>query len=140
MAILTPEYILDLWNSLMPLAIQARPARLTLKRRIQLEARLREHSDITLWQEGIAKIARSRFCRGDNTGWHGNGVPWVAHFGWLCERRDAIVRAAEGLYDDRPLVPTSTERAEYQVYRQRVGTAALSLDAWLKTRRGIYED
>jgi hypothetical protein len=89
----TPESILRFWNDQRP-ALPA--ARMTSKRRAALRKRISEHSDAATWVDGIAKIALSDFCHGEN------GRGWNATLDFVALRRDKIQEAAEGKYDNRP--------------------------------------
>lgn len=110
---MTPDDILAAWNTLAAATPPLKGAWMTPKRLAALRQRLREHPDEAIWRTGLAKIAASRFCRGEND------RGWVASFSWLCERRDAIVKAAEGQYDDRPLHMTHDEAREYAIRSNR---------------------
>ena len=81
---------------------------------MHLRRRIQEYPDLEIWQIGLRKIAASSFCRGDNE------RGWVAHFGWLCERSEAIVKAAEGVYDDRTLRLTAAGADEYRRWRREL--------------------
>lgn len=108
--LLTPDSILAYWNA--HVRTPFRKATMTPKRRTGLLRRITEHDDPETWREGIDRILASPFCQGDND------RGWRASFGWICERRDAIAKAAEGQYD-----PTFSERelAESARWRMRVG-------------------
>lgn len=90
---LTPEGIRQAWDATGALP----PAHLTPKRHAQLLQRIREHPDPMTWRTGLRNIAVSAFCHG------ANDRGWVARFHWICEVRDAIQKAAEGVYDQMRL-------------------------------------
>lgn len=106
---LTPDGIRQAWDATGALP----PAHLTPKRRAQLLQRIREHPDPMTWRLGLRNIAVSAVCHG------ANDRGWVATFDWLCARRDAIQKAAEGLYD-RVYLSTDQVRA-FDAHRRAVG-------------------
>ena len=88
---LTPNEIVEAWNSRM--VPQGFPAvrRLTDARRKHLKARLRENT-IEDWQQAMAALERSEFCRGNGP----NG--WIADFDFLLQPK-SFTKLLEGAYD-----------------------------------------
>ncbi len=90
--VLTPAFILELWNASVSLPI--RPGRMTDLRERELLDRIKETPNINDWREAIAIIADSEFCNGENE------RGWVANFRtWFCIRPNAIPNALGGTYD-----------------------------------------
>lgn len=88
---LTADEIVDAWNVRM--VPQGFPAvrRLTDTRKKQLKARIRENT-IDDWQQAMAALERSAFCRGENqTGWR-------ADFDFLLQPK-SFTKLLEGAYD-----------------------------------------
>lgn len=72
---------------------------LTLKRTKHIGVRLSERP-LEDWPALIARVERSKFCRGQND------RGWVASFDWLISSADVPLKVLEGKYDDRgPAVP-----------------------------------
>lgn len=110
---LTPETLADVWNEVMPAPISRVRLPLSPLRRQLLLQRLHDHPQAEVWVEGLRRIARSRFCRGEND------RGWVVSFSnQICQRRDFILKAAEGCYDDRPLNLTREESVAYRRWRR----------------------
>lgn len=88
---LTVDEIVDAWNQRM--APQGFPAvrRLTGTRRRQLQARMRENT-IEDWQQAMAALERSAFCRGEND------RGWRADFDFLLQPK-SFTKLLEGAYD-----------------------------------------
>jgi hypothetical protein len=57
-------------------------------------ARLAEESDLSKWREVVQRIARSKFCQGEND------RGWIADFDFLV-RAETFAKVLEGKYDDR---------------------------------------
>ena len=105
---LTPEWIAHTWNELMPAPIAKVRLPLSPKRRAQLAIRIREHPDISTWLDGLHQISNSDFCRGSNR------RGWVVSFSnQICGGRDFILKAAEGVYQNRPIHLSGIERQEF---------------------------
>ena len=138
MITLTPDTICEEWNSHAELPT----GRLTPKRRQAFGARIKDHPDIDTWVTGIANIAASAFCLGQND------RGWKATLGWLSERRDAVQRAAEGSGATRTPKPPPAVHVPSQGTQTRASEltklehlAALVRPQWQDSaaRRAVYE-
>lgn len=117
----TPEWIAHTWNELMPAPIAKVRLPLSPKRRAQLAMRIREHPDIETWLSGLRQIAASDLCRGMiATPKYPCG--WVVSFSnQICDRRDFILKAAEGAYQNRPIHLSGVERREFGKFYRATG-------------------
>lgn len=88
---LTENEVIEAWNSRM--VPQGFPAvrKMTGTRQRQLKARLRENS-IDEWQQAMAALERSSFCRGEND------RGWRADFDFLLQPK-SFTKLLEGSYD-----------------------------------------
>ena len=87
---ISPAWIVALWNETVTEPLK--PAKLTPKRTQQLSQRIKDHGDSDTWTSGIEQTEQSAFCRGRND------RGWVASLSTLCERKDFIAKASEGVY------------------------------------------
>lgn len=86
------HHLAKLWNELGGELPKVRG--LSKERRRKAEIRWQENPSTEFWGEVIARMARSRFCRGENkTGWR-------ATFDFLLQP-DTHLKVLEGKYDDR---------------------------------------
>ena len=96
-----------LWNELkhptMPVVDVAKLSSASPRYRFARQ-RLVENPDLAYWRSVIERIAKSRFCRGENP------RGWTADFAFLV-RAETHVKAMEGKYDDRP-DPKATPREQ----------------------------
>jgi hypothetical protein len=84
----TMREIVSEWNKIPGVT---KADRITAKRRASLNARLREAYFRSNWQQGIARVALSDFCRG--------AKKWRADIDWFL-RPDTLVKILEGAYDN----------------------------------------
>ena len=107
----TPQRIITYWNETVTRPLRA--ARVTAKRIEKLKTRIKDHPDWKTWETGIQHIEDSLFARGLNG--------WLCSLDSLAERRDLIVRAAEGRYDYQVGGAPTLETVARQLRRQHHG-------------------
>lgn len=117
----TPDALMAAWNSITHKPIP-RCRELTKARRKHAKARLAERP-LPEWEEVIARIQGSRFCRG------GNDRGWVATFDWLLQA-DTAVKVLEGKYDDRGGASQSTAKPLHSPAQIRELARALGPGSW----------
>jgi hypothetical protein len=99
---LSPKGLKELWNEIVQ---KPKVLMLSQGRERRLRLRLREHPDVSWWEEVLHKIVASPFLRGaGNRGWQ-------ADFDWLIANDTNALKVLEGKYDKRP-PSTIRERAE----------------------------
>ena len=82
----------DLWNAMALRTGLPQARTLTPKRRIQINARLREHGGMPIWEQALAAIERSAFLRGET-----GKRDWRADLDFLLQPT-SFVRVIEGRY------------------------------------------
>jgi hypothetical protein len=91
-----PSSLVEIWNTHKAPGMPGvtTPLRVGRPRMREATARLAEEPDLNRWREVVQRIARSKFCRGEND------RGWVADFDFLV-RAETFAKVLEGKYDDR---------------------------------------
>lgn len=87
------QTFVDLWNNVTALPIP-RCREVSSKRRRQIQCRLTERP-LTEWEDVMAQIQASSFCRGEND------RGWIATVDWVVGSPDVAVKVLEGKYANR---------------------------------------
>jgi hypothetical protein len=103
-----PEELQAAWNELAPGL--PRWVEMSKKRERQARARLRERV-LSQWRDVITRIARSKFCSGEND------RGWSASPDWLLQP-DTAAKVLEGKYDNRGAANTTRQEGTNWMFRE----------------------